>query len=412
MKKNLFIFTLVAVMVLSLAGAAAAADKITVTWWHTFTNEQKDTLEEIIADFNATHDDIEVVAESQPLDGFGSKVYEAVSNGTGPDIIFDYASKMPDYVDNGLAPDMSKYMDIDVYKSRVPAVVFDEGTTFSDNGLHAIAVQITGPIFFYNKTIFDELGLECPKTWDELTEASKKIYEAKGIPGFGFDSLTDGFQTRLMQSGGEYVDVENKKVLFNTPEFEEIVQWFTDGVQEGYFSLAPTTGGYLSNDMCAKALASYVGSSAGLPYLNLGDDELAAAPMPKTVDGVDWVPDWNRSALVFVSNPEQEKAAVEFIEFFTNTENALKWIKALVGFTPYKDVSELPEFQDFVASNIALQALSEQLDYAQILPTFPGADTVRDEIKYLVQKAATGQMSAAQAIAEAVEHCEEAMNDY
>ncbi len=411
MKKNLFVFVLAAVMVFCLAGAAAAADKTTVTWWHTFTNDQKDTLEAIIADFNAAHDDIEVVAESQPLDGFGTKVYEAVSNGTGPDIIFDYASKMPEYVEYGLAPDINDYLTMD-YKGRVSAGVYNEGTAFSDNGLHAIAVQITGPIMFYNKTIFDELGLECPKTWDDITEASKKIYEAKGIPGFAFDSLTDGFQSLLLQSGGEYVDIENKKVLFNTPEFEAIVKWYADGVQAGYFGLAPTTGNYFSNDMCAKALASYVGSSAGLPYLDLGDDELAAAPMPKTTDGVDWVPFWDRSALIFSSTPEREKAAVEFIEFFTTPENAAKWAISLVAFTPFKDAAELPEFKEFLASNMALQALSEQMEYAHVLPAFPGADTVRDEIKYLVQRAASGQMTPAEAIAEAVEHCEEAMNDF
>ncbi len=411
MKKNLFIFVLAAVMIFSMVGAAAAADKVTVTWWHTFTEGQKETLENIIAEFNAAHDDIEVVAESQPLDGFEAKVYEAVSNGTGPDIIFNYASLMPEYVDNGLAPDMLQYMTTD-YKSRVPAGVYDEGTAFSDHGLHAMAVQTTGPIFFYNKTIFDELGLECPRTWDDVTEASKKIYEAKGIPGFAFDSLTDGFQSLLMQSGGEYVDLENHKVLFNTPEFEAIVQWFADGVQAGYFGLAPTTGNYFSNDMGAKALASYVGSSAGLPYLNLGDDELAAAPMPKTEDGVDWVPGWNRSALVFASNPAQEKAAVEFIEFFTNPENAAKWAISLVAFTPYRDAAELPEFQEFVAGNIALDALRQQLDYAYVLPAFTGANTVRDEIKFLVQRAASGQMSPAEAIAEAVANCEEAMNDF
>ena len=383
MKKNLFVFALVAVMIFSLAGAAAAADKVTVTWWHTFTEGQKDTLEAIIAEFNAAHEDIEVVAESQPLDGFESKVYEAVSNGTGPDIIFNYASAMPEYVDNGLAPDLLPYMSTD-YQSRVSAGIYAEDTAFSDGGLHAIAVQTTGPIFFYNKTIFDELGLECPKTWDDVTEASKKIYEAKGIPGFTFDSLTDGFQTLLLQSGGEYVDVENKKVLFNTPEFEAIVTWYADGVQAGYFGLAPTTGNYFSNDMGAKALASYVGSSAGLPYLNLGDDELAAAPMPKTEGGVDWVPGWNRSA---------------------------KWAMSLVAFTPYNDAAELPEFKEFVAGNIALAALGEQLDYAYVLPAFTGANTVRNEIKFLVQRAASGQMSAAEAIAEAVVNCEEAMND-
>ena len=410
MKKNLFVFALVAVMIFTLAGAAAAADKVTVTWWHTFTEGQKDTLEAIIAEFNAAHEDIEVVAESQPLDGFESKVYEAVSNGTGPDIIFNYASSMPEYVDNGLAPDLLPYLSTD-YESRVSAGVYEEDTAFSDNGLHAIAVQTTGPIFFYNKTIFDELGLACPTTWDELTEAAKKIYEAKGIPGFAFDSLTDGFQTLLMQSGGSYVDLENKKVLFNTPEFEAIVTWFADGVQAGYFGLAPTTGNYFSNDMGAKALASYVGSSAGLPYLNLGDDELAAAPMPKTEGGVDWVPGWNRSALIFASNEAQEKAAVEFIEFFTNPENAAKWAISLVAFTPYNDAAELPEFKDFVANTIALAALGEQLDYAYVLPAFTGANTVRNELKFLVQRAASGQMSAAEAIEEAVINCEEAMND-
>ncbi len=410
MKKNLFVFALVAVMIFTLAGAAAAADKVTVTWWHTFTEGQKDTLEAIIAEFNAAHEDIEVVAESQPLDGFESKVYEAVSNGTGPDIIFNYASSMPEYVDNGLAPDLLPYLSTD-YESRVSAGAYAEDTAFSDNGLHAIAVQTTGPIFFYNKTIFDELGLACPTTWDELTEAAKKIYEAKGIPGFAFDSLTDGFQTLLMQSGGSYVDLENKKVLFNTPEFEAIVEWFADGVKAGYFGLAPTTGNYFSNDMGAKQLASYVGSSAGLPYLNLGDDELAAAPMPKTDGGVDWVPGWNRSALIFASNEAQEKAAVEFIEYFTNAENAARWAESLVAFTPYKDAQELPSYQEFVAGNIALTALGQQLDYAYVLPSFTGANTVRSEIKSLVERAATGQMSAAEAIAEAVVNCEEAMND-
>ena len=410
MKRNLFVFALVAVMICSLAGAAAAADKVTVTWWHTFTEGQKDTLESIIAEFNAAHEDIEVVAESQPLDGFGSKVYEAVSNGTGPDIIFDYASKMPEYVDNGLAPDLLPYLSTD-YQSRVSAGVYEEDTSFSDGGLHAIAVQSTGPIFFYNKTMFDNLGLECPKTWDDVTEASKKIYAEYGVPGFAFDSLTDGFMTRLFQSGGEYVDIEAKKVLFNTPEFEAIVEWFAEGVQAGYFGLAPTTGNYFSNDMGAKALASYVGSSAGLPYLNLGDDELAAAPMPKTEGGVDWVPAWNRSALVFASNPAQEKAAVEFIEYFTTPENAARWAQSLVAFTPYADAAELPEFQEFISGNIALAALGEQIPYAYVVPSFTGADTVRNEIQYLVQRAATGQMSAAEAIAEAVINSEEAMND-
>ena len=87
-------------------------------------------------------------------------------------------------------------------------------------------------------------------------------------------------QAFLLQGGGKYVDLEKKTVLFNTPEFVASVDWYAKGVREGYFGLAPTTGNYFSNDMSARQLAAYAGSSAGLPYLDLGDDELAVAPLP------------------------------------------------------------------------------------------------------------------------------------
>lgn len=407
MKKSMLVLL---VLFLLCAATVVNAEDVTVTWWHTFTEGQLETLQQIIAEFNESHPGITVVEESQPYDGFLPKVYEAVSNGTGPDIIFNYASAAADYIDAGLIVDQSKLMTTD-YKTRVSEGVYKESTGFADGGLYATAVQSTGPIFFYNKTIFDELGIAAPTTWTEVEEAAKKIYEAKGIAGFAFDSLTDGFQTLLMQSGGEYVDLENKVVKFNTPEFASWVEWFANGVKEGYFSLAPTTGNYFSNDMSGKVLASYVGSSAGLPYLDLGEDELAAAPMPLIDGGTKWVPAWNRSALVFSSNDAEEKAAVEFVEYFTTPENAVRWAKSLVAYTPYTDAAELDEFKEFVNGNIALQALGQQIGYAYALPSFVGANTVRDEIKALVEKAATDQMTAQEAIDAAEAVCNAAMQE-
>lgn len=398
MKKSILIFVAIAVALLSFS-AVFAAD-VEVVWWHTFTEGQEATLQDIIAEFNEANPGIKVVAESQPYDGFLTKVYEAVSSGTGPDIIFDYASSAAQYVPEGLIVDQSKYMEGD-YKSRVSEGVYAESVGFEGGGLYAVAVQSTGPIFFYNKTMFDKLGLAAPKTWDEVETVAKAIYAEYDIPGFAFDSLTDGMQTLLLQAGGEYVDLENKIVKFNTPEFIASVEWFAKGVKEGYFGLAPTTGNYFSNDMSARQLASYVGSTAGLPYLNLGDDELAAAPMPLTAGGTNWVPAWNRSALVFASDEETEKAAVKFVEYFTNPENAARWTESLSAFSPYTDSQELESYKEFVAGNIALTALAEQVSYAYALPSFPGASTVRNELKALAEKVATDQMSAADAVAAA-----------
>lgn len=408
MKKSLFVLLAVAAALLSFS-AVIAAD-VEITWWHTFTEGQEATLQEIIAEFNEANPEITVVAEPQPYDGFLAKVYEAVSTGTGPNLIFNYASEAAQYVPDGLIVDQSKYMESD-YQARVSESIYAESTGFEDGGLYAVAVQSTGPILFYNKTMYDKLGLTAPKTWDEVEANAKAIFAEYGIPGFAFDSLTDGMQTLLLQNGGAYVDLEKKVVLFNTPEFAERVEWFANGVKEGYFGLAPVTGNYFSNDMSGKQLASYVGSSAGLPYLNLGDDELAAAPMPLTKDGFDWVPAWTRSALVFAKDEETDKAAVAFVEYFTNAENAGRWAMSLNAFTPYKDTQELESYKAFVADNIALTALAEQASYAVALPSFTGANTIRNELKAMAEKVATGQMSAADAIAAAEETCNAAMQE-
>ena len=48
-----------------------------------------------------------------------------------------------------------------------------------------------------------------------------------------------------------------------------------------------------------------------------------------------------------------------------------------------------------------MTALSEQAPYAYALPSFTGANTVRDELKALIEKVATDQMSAADAVSAA-----------
>ena len=93
--KKVLVVMLSLLMVLSFAGCTKKeepVEKATVTIWHTYTKAQKEYLEKAIADFNASQDVYTVVAESQARDGFADKIYNAVINGNGPDMYFDYAS--------------------------------------------------------------------------------------------------------------------------------------------------------------------------------------------------------------------------------------------------------------------------------------------------------------------------------
>ena len=150
------------VMVLSMCACATAesAETVKVTIWHTFTNDQQADLEKFAADFNASQSEYEVIVESQAYSGFTDTVFNAVANGVGPSIIFNYASTASDYVKDGLVLDLTPYIFdaeigmADVYNS-LPEGIREETVGFEDGGMHALPGVTTGPVLFYNKTMFD-----------------------------------------------------------------------------------------------------------------------------------------------------------------------------------------------------------------------------------------------------------------
>lgn len=402
MKK--FIALLVAMMlVVAMCATASAATKVSI--WHTFTDAQQAALEKFAADFNATQTEYEVVVESQAYSGFLDSVYNAVANGVGPSIIINYASTAADYVEDGLVVDLSQYIFdeqigmADVYNS-LPDSIKAETTGFVDGGLYALPAVTTGPIFFINQTLYNELGLKAPTTWAELAENSKVIYEAKGIPGFAADSLTDMMQALMMQSGAGYIDVDSKSVMFNTPEATAWLAWFGENVQKGYFALNPT-GDYWSNDFNAGMVASYLGSCAGVPYIVPDGFEYSVAPMVRG-DKANWFPAWNRGPIVFNKDEATNKGAYLFIKYFLSPEVNCAWAQAMNAISPYGTTQASEAYAAFAADLApSLVAVQDNLDVAGALPTVTGSYAVRTALQDAAI-AVAGGMTAEDAMAAAV----------
>mgnify|MGYP000912731762 FL=1 len=389
------------------SGGGGAKTKVAI--WHTFTKGQEDYLKKAVDDFNAQSEGIEVELLQQPYADFLKSVYSSVMEGIGPDIIFNYASEAAQYLNSGKLTDLSQY----IYDEEIGIPGFEEALSqgvlegevlgFEDGLIHYVPAYTTGPILFYNKTLFDELQLQVPTTWEEMEAAARKMHEVKGIAGLGTDSLTDLLQMLIMETpGAGYIDVENKQVLFDTPEVREKVRWLVDLAKEGVVAVK-SSGDYFSVDFNSGIVGSYIGSSAGYPYITPDGFEFAMAPMPAQT----WYPSWNRGPIVFYYQDDaRAEAAYEFVKYFISAEVNAGWAEAVTALAPYAWARETEAYKAYIAqdslANQALSGVQAHLDKAGSLPAVTGANVVRNAIRDAIIKAAGGEMTADEAWTEAV----------
>ncbi|MCF0111996.1 MAG: extracellular solute-binding protein [Erysipelotrichaceae bacterium] len=351
-----------------------------------------ENLQAICNSFNESQDKVHVTELYQPLDGFEAKVYEAAANGTGPDIVMLQAAAASDYASADLIIDFANYIDVEEYKTRVGEGFYAASTDFPNGGLYGLAVTATAPVFFYNKTMYDQFGLTAPTTWDELYNNAKTIYEGTDgkVCGFCADDLSAVATAFMEQNGIDFVSADKKVDQWNDPKFVEFLKWWQEACLAGYFQVAPTAGDYNSSDMGAAVLASYIGSCAGLNYVKLPEgNELACAPMPQTEGGKPYAISWSRFFIGFKKDQAgHDQSVADFIIYFT--KNCTKYVIDYSASAPYADIQATPEYQEYLAGNIALAAVAEQSSYSYGLPNATGVNNVQNALRALMKQVGTG----------------------
>ena len=393
-------------------------ERVVVQIWHTYTDDQAAYLEEQAAAFNESQDEYEVQVLEQAYSGFEDTVYNAVANGVGPSIIFNYASTAVDYIEAGLAVNIQTYIDEDSaagdtamadYIESLPEAMKTDVMGFADGGIYYLPGCTTGPIFFYNKTMYDALGLSAPTTWDELAANCKAIYDEYGIAGYLADGLVDDIQALLMQNGEGYIDVDTKTVAFGGEGTVEIFQWFADNVAAGYFALSPTND-YASDDFSTQLVAGFSGSCVNDQYIYAEDFEFAMAPWIASADEAFYTA-WNRGPIFLKASDEAiDRGAYEFVKFFLSPEVNAGWAQVNSALSPYGTTEENVDYQAYL-ENVpeSLQCVQANLDASGSFPNIPGASQLRDLLEEYLTYAASGQMTAQEAVDGLVAACNEAL---
>ncbi len=178
-----------------LCGVAvmASAEKVTirVTWWGEVSDKDAEMM--MIEKFNAEHDDIEVVADVVPGDGYGDRLLTSFSSGEGYDIFASGEGDFYKWVGVNMPLSMNEYIAKDTeWNNEMNEAIYNFGNI---GGEQYYFVRDYNPLcLFYNKDVFDKYGVAYPTadwTWEDAIAAAKKmtVKDEKGnYECFGFNA--------------------------------------------------------------------------------------------------------------------------------------------------------------------------------------------------------------------------------
>lgn len=276
-----------------LSGEITAEDlknaHITLELWHAQTDENGIALDKVVELFNSTNPyGITVNATCQGgYTDCHTKILSALAAGTPPNIGQAYNNNMMTYMPSGKLMVLDDYLadDFGIDQATLAEVVpsyLEENRSFPDGKTYATSLGKSTEVMFYNKTFFDEHGLEVPTTFEELAEVAKKISEITGKPAVGFDSMDNLGIYGPVNFGAKYADTQGHLYLFDDEYIDSTMafyEWWQKGIKEGYFRTAGEDR-YCSGPFSNGNIIVYIGSSAGTAYILPEGFEAAVAYNP------------------------------------------------------------------------------------------------------------------------------------
>ncbi len=203
------------------ADGASADGKVhlTFSWWG--GDSRHEATEAAIAKFMEIHPDIEVTPEYGAWSGWEEKQSLNILGGNAADVMQINWNWIESYSGNG-----TNFADLTQYGDVLDLTQFPEASLEqckADGKLMAVPVALTGRLFYWNKTTFDEVGCAIPTDIDSLMAAGA------AFKAFGEDyyPLALGEYDRIiflvyyLESKYNKPWVENNQMMYTAEEIQE-----------------------------------------------------------------------------------------------------------------------------------------------------------------------------------------------
>ncbi|AFK06470.1 ABC-type sugar transport system, periplasmic component [Mesotoga prima MesG1.Ag.4.2] len=403
------IITVFALLVFSLTGLGA----VTLTFWHSMSDYQKPIIDKLVADFNRSHDGIEVKAIFQgSYDETVTKLKAALLAGKGPDIAQVNIEHIQIFSKDGSLQDLTDLISNDPTLSAEDFVESFWQTIIRDGKPYALPFNISALMLFYNKDHFEAAGLDPnkpPKNWEELEEYARKLTIRKSSDSrpsqygllWGVDTMFYQFEPLVWQNGGEIFNEDMTECIINSAEGIEALEtwrrWFAEGLSPADLTIDEGIQSFTMGRISMGPM-----TSGGIRYAleNIPWD-LGVAPLPEGKQKATTLGGGSLSIMSGLSE-EKVKAAWTFIKWMVSEKNTLFWYEG-TGYMPVlKSAMDSLEIQLIWQRFPQLKAPIESVVFARPRPVHTNIIEIRNILYNAVEQVRKGVSEPKPAFDEAV----------
>lgn len=192
MRKPVALLTAAAIMTTMMTtlvptyASTDTGDEITLKLFHRYaTDSQTAFMDEIIAAYEEQNPNIHIEVSTSGRDEYRDKLKVVLGSNDIPDVFFSYAyENVNEIIREGKCLPLTEYYEADTEWQDYYINGVLDGYTY-DGDLYGAPYRVSISIIMYNKDYYEQLGLEVPKTMDELFENCKALQDA-GIQPFTF----------------------------------------------------------------------------------------------------------------------------------------------------------------------------------------------------------------------------------
>jgi sn-glycerol 3-phosphate transport system substrate-binding protein len=385
---------------------------VEVVIWHFLQAKTRESLENLVSQYNASQSRVRVRAENQGSsnDELWDKYRSGIRTKDLPGIAILDDTVTQQIVDSGTVLPAQSCIDADHYDMSDFLPTAKAYYTI-DGAIYPVSLNLSGALLYYNKNHFRRAGLDvdsAPRTLDEVRQTAEKI-KAAGVvdkpvvlqlsPALLEMFLTGSHVSMVDNDNGRGGGETTRAVFADDPKTVELFEWIRQMIDDGLLDALPQTSGQIGHYLAmanqkssmtietstaATSVEAFLkgdlrsgevgGQKIDASGVDLSSLDIGAAPVPGQTEPGRLEMGGGAWYITNTTPPEVQAAAWDFIKFFNSTESQVQW-NIEGSYLPYRmSAVESPQLKERWTTTLSGRWLA--IAYDELIngidPDFPG----------------------------------------